>query len=135
MINIHGQARIGRDAELRHTSSTSVCNIPLAFNGGYGDRKFTTWVEVSIWGKQAEGLAQYLTKGKSVVVTMKDLKQETFTKQDGTVSTKLTAQLVDLEFSSGGERTEQAAPPKQAPPPKPAPSPQSFEDFDDCIPF
>ena len=36
---IAGQARIGRDAELRHTSSTSVCNIPLAFNGGYGDRK------------------------------------------------------------------------------------------------
>ena len=24
MINIHGQARIGRDAELRHTSSTSA---------------------------------------------------------------------------------------------------------------
>ena len=130
---IAGQARIGRDAELRHTSSTSVCNIPLAFNGGYGDRKFATWIEVSIWGKQAEGLAQYLTKGKSVVVTLKDLKQETFTKQDGTVTPKLTAQLVDLEFSAGGERTEQSAP-KPAPPPKP--TPQSFEDFDDSdIPF
>ena len=129
---IAGQARIGRDAELRHTSSTSVCNIPLAFNGGYGDRKFTTWIEVSIWGKQAEGLAQYLTKGKSVVVTLKDLKQEEFTKRDGAASTKLTAQLVDLEFSAGGE---QAAAPKPAPPPKPAPA-QSFEDFDDdSIPF
>lgn len=127
---IAGQARIGRDAELRHTSSTSVCNVPLAFNGGYGDRKFTTWIEVSIWGKQAEGLAQYLTKGKSVVVTLKDLKLEEFTKKDGTVSTKLVAQLVDLEFSSGGERTEQSAPA-----PKPAPSPQSFEDFDDDLPF
>lgn len=130
MINIHGQARIGRDAELRHTSSTSVCNIPLAFNGGYGDRKFTTWIDVSIWGKQADGLAQYLTKGKSVVVTLKDLKLEEFTKRDGTVSTKLAAQLVDLEFSAGGERTEQPAPP-----PKPKPAPQSFEDFEDDIPF
>ena len=133
MINIHGQARIGRDAELRHTSSTSVCNVPLAFNGGYGDRKFTLWIDVSIWGKQAEGLAQYLTKGKGVVVTLKDLKLEEFTKKDGTASTKLVAQLVDLEFSSGGERTEQAATPKPAP--KPAPTPQSFEDFDDDIPF
>ena len=131
---IAGQARIGRDAELRHTGKSSVCNIPLAFNGGYGENKFTTWIEVSIWGKQAEGLAQYLTKGKSVVVTLKDLKQETFTKQDGTVTPKLTAQLVDLEFSSGGERTEQAAAPKPAPTPKP--TPQSFEDFDDSdIPF
>jgi len=129
---IAGQARIGRDAELRHTSSTSVCNVPLAFNGGYGDRKFTTWIEVSIWGKQAEGLAQYLTKGKSVVVTLKDLKLEEFTKKDGTASTKLTAQLVDLEFSAGGERTEKSAP---NPPPKPAPPPQSFEDFDEDIPF
>ena len=128
---IAGQARIGRDAELRHTSSTSVCNIPLAFNGGYGERKFTTWIEVSIWGKQAEGLSQYLKKGKGVVVTLRDLKLEEFTKKDGTVSTKLTAQLVDLEFSAGGERTEQAAPA-----PKPAPAPQSFEDFgDDDIPF
>ena len=128
---IAGQARIGRDAELRHTSSTSVCNIPLAFNGGYGDRKFTTWIEVSIWGKQAEGLSQYLKKGKGVVVTLRDLKLEEFTKKDGTVSTKLTAQLVDLEFSAGGERTEQAAPA-----PKPAPSSQSFEDFEDSdIPF
>ena len=131
---IAGQARIGRDAELRQTSSTSVCNIPLAFNGGYGDRKFTTWIEVNIWGKQAEGLAQYLTKGKSVVVTLKDLKQEEFTKRDGTVTSKLTAQLVDLEFSAGGERTEKAAAPKPAPPPKPTPA-QSFEDFDDDIPF
>ena len=131
---IAGQARIGRDAELRHTSSTSVCNVPLAFNGGYGERKFTTWIEVSVWGKQAEGLAQYLVKGKGVVVTLKDLKLEEFTKKDGTVSTKLVAQLVDLEFSSGGERTEQAAP---APKPtqKPAPAPQSFEDFDDDLPF
>ena len=123
---IAGQARIGRDAELRHTSSTSVCNVPLAFNGGYGDRKFTTWIEVSIWGKQAEGLAQYLTKGKSVVVTLKDLKQEEFTKRDGTASSKLTAQLVDLEFSAGGERTEQSAP---------KPAPRSFEDFEDDLPF
>ena len=133
---IAGQARIGRDAELRHTSRTSACNIPLAFGGGYGDRKFTTRIEVSIWGKQAEGLAQYLTKGKSVVVTLKDLKQEEFTKRDGTVTQKLTAQLVDLEFSAGGERTEQAATPKPVPPPKPAPATQSFEDFDDdSIPF
>jgi len=133
---IAGQARIGRDAELRHTSSASVCNVPLAFNGGYGERKFTTWIEVSIWGKQAEGLAQYLTKGKSVVVTLKDLKLEEFTKKDGTTSTKLVAQLVDLEFSAGGERTEQAAAPKPAPPPKPAPvTAQSFEDFEDDIPF
>lgn len=106
--------------------------MPLAFNGGYGDRKFTTWIEVSIWGKQAEGLTQYLTKGKSVVVTLKDLKQEEFTKRDGTASSKLTAQLVDLEFSAGGERTEQAAP-KPAPPPKPAT--RSFEDFEDDLPF
>ena len=127
---IAGQARIGRDAELRHTSSTSVCNIQLAFNGGYGERKFTTWIEVSIWGKQADGLAQYLKKGKGVVVTLKDLKLEEFTKKDGTVSTKLTAQLVDLEFSAGGERTEQAAPA-----PKPAPAPSSFDDFEDNIPF
>jgi single-strand DNA-binding protein len=40
----------------------------MAINEGYGDKKQTIWVKGSLWGKRAESLAQYLTKGGLVHV-------------------------------------------------------------------
>ena len=94
-----GLARLGKDAELRQAGSTAVCNVALAFNVGYGDRKTTTWVEVAILGKQAEGLQPHLTKGAAIVAHLKDVKLEEYTKRDGKRGVKLTATLVDMEFA------------------------------------
>lgn len=133
-----GLARIGRDVELKYTSSNmAVCNVALAFNVGYGDRKTTTWVEASLWGRQAEGLAPHLLKGTAIVAYLKDIKLDEFVRRDGTSGAKLVGVLTDLEFAGSRQESEQA--PRQAPPPpppKPEPAPaQSFEDFDDDIPF
>jgi single-strand DNA-binding protein len=126
-----GLARIGRDAELKYTTNNmAVCNVALAFTIGFGDRKTTTWVEVAIWGKQAEGLAKHLVKGSAIVAHLKDLKIEEYKKRDGTNGAKLTATLVDMEFA--GSKPEGAAQdqPRQAQPP------QKFEDFEDFdVPF
>lgn len=129
-----GLARIGRDVELKYTGSNmAVCNVALAFNVGYGGRKTTTWVEASLWGKQAEGLAPHLLKGTAIVAYLKDIKLEEYTKRDGTTGAKLVGVMTDLEFAGSRQEGEQAPPP----PPKPAPQPaQSFEDFyDSDIPF
>ena len=60
--------RIGRDAELRFTAAgDAVCSVPVAVDygrKGQDGKKPTQWYEVTLWGKQAEGLAEYLTKGK-----------------------------------------------------------------------
>lgn len=135
-----GLARIGCDAELKYTSSNmAVCNVSLAFNVGYGDRKTTTWVEAAIFGKQAEGLANHLLKGTAIVAHLKDIKLEEYDKRDGTRGAKLTATLVDLEFAGskqdGGQAPAPQQPPRQAPPARPAPPAQNFEDFDDDMPF
>lgn len=135
-----GLARIGRDAELKYTSSNmAVCNVALAFNVGYGDRKTTTWVETAIWGKQAEGLANHLLKGTAIVAHLKDIKLEEYDKRDGTRGAKLTATMVDLEFAGskqdGGQAPAPQQPPRQSPPPRQAPPAQNFEDFEDDIPF
>ena len=130
-----GLAHVGRDAELRTVGSTSVCNVALAFNVGYGDRKTTTWVEVAIWGKQAEGLQPHLVKGAAIVAHLKDIKLEEYTKRDGTSGAKLTATLVDMEFAGSKQDAAPAQQPRQSPPPRQAPPPQSFEDFEEDIPF
>ena len=56
--------RLGRDAELRTTQSgEKVLGFAVANDVGFGERKQTLWADCSLWGRRAEALAQYLTKG------------------------------------------------------------------------
>ncbi len=58
---------IGKDAELRSTpNGKSVADFSLATTDRYND--VTTWWKVTIWGKLAESVTQYLTKGTKVRV-------------------------------------------------------------------
>ena len=65
---------LGRDAELRYTPGGSpVATLNLAtteiWNDKAGQRQEKTeWHRVVLWGKSAESLAEYLTKGKQIYV-------------------------------------------------------------------
>ncbi|MBT3339248.1 MAG: single-stranded DNA-binding protein [Anaerolineae bacterium] len=65
---------LGRDPEMRYTpSGQAVTNLNIATNRQYtsnsGEKvKETTWFRVSVWGKQAETVNQYLSKGSKVLV-------------------------------------------------------------------
>src|SRR5947209_6049716 len=63
-----------RDPELRHTpSGTPVCSLRVAVNTRRKDES-GEWVDkpnyfdVTVWGKQGENCAQYLSKGRPVAV-------------------------------------------------------------------
>lgn len=140
-----GLARIGRDAEIRHTAGgDAVASLSLAFTygrKGEDGKRPTQWVEASLWGKRAEALAQYLTKGSLVAVTLEDVAIQTFNKSDGSVGTKLAGRVIDIELAGGGQAAAPSAPPPPPPPPKPTPRPAAppagsgFDDMDDDIPF
>lgn len=69
MLQGFAVGRIGKDAELRNTKEgTAVSNFSLAVEVGWGERKKTLWIDCALWGKQAEGLTKYLTKGKTIAV-------------------------------------------------------------------
>lgn len=62
-----------RDCDLRYTASgTAVCNMSIAVNTKYksGDeyKENVCYVDVVVWGKQGESCAQYLSKGRQVLV-------------------------------------------------------------------
>lgn len=62
--------RIGKDAELRSTNNgDQVCGFSVAVDSRQGREKVTNWWRVSLWGKRAEALSQYLTKGSNVAVS------------------------------------------------------------------
>jgi len=59
----------GKDAEFKTTQDgKEFCSFSVGVSTGYGDRKATTWVDVTKWGKGAEGLARILRKGSKVTV-------------------------------------------------------------------
>lgn len=64
-----------RDPELRSTGSgTSVCSLRVACNTRRKDGQSGEWVDkanyfdVTIWGRQGENAAQYLSKGRPVAI-------------------------------------------------------------------
>jgi single-strand DNA-binding protein len=65
---------LGRDAEMRFTAGgTPVATVSIATTERFTDRdgqkrEDTQWHRIVIWGKTAESLHEYLTKGKQIYV-------------------------------------------------------------------
>jgi len=65
---------LGRDAELRYTpGGAAVATLNLATTEVWNDKggqrqEKTEWHRIVLWGKQAESLQEYLTKGKQIYV-------------------------------------------------------------------
>ena len=65
---------LGRDAELRYTpGGAAVATLNMATTEVWNDKagqrqEKTEWHRVVLWGKSAESLSEYLTKGKQIYV-------------------------------------------------------------------
>jgi single-strand DNA-binding protein len=65
---------LGRDAELRYTpGGAAIATINMATTEVWNDKQGarqekTEWHRIVVWGKTAESLAEYLTKGKQIYV-------------------------------------------------------------------
>ena len=133
-----GQARLGRDAELRTLADGGVvASLALAFDRRDKGAKVTDWVEGALWGKRAEALAPYLKKGGTLTVTLEDLHSTTYTNKEGVVVAKLVGRVVGIELGSSPAQDRPAAHPPAPRPPSPAPRPAaSFsDDMDPDVPF
>ena len=98
--------RVTRDSELRTTpNGTSVTDVSVVSNRIWskaGDRQEeSTFVDVTLWGKQAESLSQYLTMGRHVMVEAR-LKLNSWETDEGVKRNKLTlvAENVNLTPSN-----------------------------------
>ena len=98
-------ATIGRDAELKNANGKPFLSLSAAYDVGYGANKKTQWLSLTMWGVQAEKAAQYLTKGKQIVVNVSDLHVE---EHNGKSYLKGTIQ--GFEFVRGGGGQQQAEP-------------------------
>jgi single-strand DNA-binding protein len=90
---------IGKDAEVRYLpSAQAVLSVNVANHIGFGEKRQTIWVRVTLWGKRAEGeLKNHLLKGREVFVSG-ELTLSEYTANDGTRKTQLelNANIIDL---------------------------------------
>ncbi len=136
-----------RDPQLRYLpSGMAVCEFGLAASRRFRDKdgnqkEEVCFVDVSAWGRQAETINQYMTKGKPILIEGR-LKYDQWTGQDGQKRSRLSVVAENFQFVGpraegpvglSGERTSAAGAPAGTTPPVdlddvPPPS-------DDNIPF
>ncbi|PYS92023.1 MAG: single-stranded DNA-binding protein [Acidobacteria bacterium] len=141
---------LGRDPELRYTpQGTPNCTFSLASNErrktSAGEQQdITTWFRVTVWGKRAETVAQYLSKGRSVYVEGR-LHVEEWTDRDGKPRFTLEVNASDVQFiGSANEGERDGIPVRQsaqtntraaAASATSKRAPQPTDDEEDSIPF
>lgn len=115
-----------RDPELRQTpNGQSVCSFSLALNRSYKDssgewQEMTDYVDIVAWGPLGERVAQYVTKGRPVLVSGR--LQSSSWEQDGKKRTKVEVNAQDVTFLGGrGEGGDSAPSQPSAPASKPTP--------------
>jgi len=133
-----------RDPQLRYLpNNTPVCEFGMAVNRRWRDRDGNfqdevCFVDLTAFGRQAETLNQYLSKGRALLVDGR-LKFDSWTAQDGSKRSKLRVIVENFQFvGARGEVEPGAGPPASSP----AAAPEPAEEFEatgeagpDDIPF
>jgi len=136
---------LGRDAELRYTpGGAAVSTINMATTEVWNDKagqrqEKTEWHRVVLWGKSAESLSEYLTKGKQIYVEGR-LQTRQWDDKDGNkrYTTEIRGdRIVLLGGGSGGRGAGGGTMPRGGDEMgSHAPTPESSEPLtDDDIPF
>jgi single-strand DNA-binding protein len=108
--------RLGRDPEMRYLpDGTAVTNMNVATDRRWTDKatgqpaQETTWFRVSVWGRQAESVNQYLSKGRMVLIEghLRPDPQtggpRIYTRQDGTAGSSFELFAETVRFLGGRE--------------------------------
>lgn len=107
MNKVFLMGNLGTDAELKKVGENSVLNFRIAVNQSWKNAKGekqerTDWFSCALWGKRADAIAQYLTKGTRVVVEG-ELRTRDYEK-DGVKHYATDISVQNIEFAGGAKR-------------------------------
>lgn len=131
MNSISISGNLGKDAEMRALGDgTPVLSFSVA--DSQGRDKQSIWWNCAIFGKRAESLQQYLTKGQTVTVNGSVSERE-WNDKDGQKRKSMDVRVNDIALQGG--KKEEAPQGRQPTPLKPSPRSSGFDDDSDPIPF
>lgn len=95
-----------REPELRYTpGGSAVGEFGLAVNRKFNDKEETCFVDIVVWGKQAETCSRYLEKGVSVLIEGRLQLDQWQDKESGARRSRLRVVAERVQFlGRGGER-------------------------------
>ena len=103
-----------RDPELRQLQSGgTVCRFGLASNRSFKNRQTGTvtqdvcFIDVDVWGAQAESCNQYLQKGRPVLIEGR-LKFDSWKDAEGQTRSKYSIVAESVQFLAAGNQAETA---------------------------
>lgn len=119
--------------ELRFLSDqTPVLQFSFALNSGYGEKKTTSWINCSIFGKRAQTLSDMLNKGDRVGISG-ELTNRKYTDKSGAEKYSLECRINDLTLL--GSKSDTSYQPKENNAPQANSDATNWDDMDDKIPF
>ncbi len=136
--------RIGNDATLKHLpSGTAILEINAVYDIGFGDKKESQWIKLSMFGQRAEKLVSHFTKGSQIVIHADEIKARAYMNNAGQAACSLEGKLIEFQFAGGGNQQQAPQPQQYAPQQAPMQAPmqqqpqynESAMDYDDSIPF
>lgn len=107
--------RTTKDIELRYTQDNKAFGkFSLAVESGYGENKKTNFLNMTAFGKTAETLEKYATKGTKLILECQ-ANQNKYTDKNGNSVTAVDFTVLNFEFaesknSNQGEVNTQPAP-------------------------
>ena len=107
--------RLTDKPELRVTNTgKNVCSFSIAVNEGYGDNRKVTYPKITVWGKQAEYVAEYGEKGMLIEVVSKyNQKKYQNDKGQDVHSHDFVATDVQLIFEKNSSKVNKSYPDEQ----------------------
>ena len=99
MLEVKVSGNVGTCRLVTAAGKSPVLNISLATNRKVGEREFTDWSSVKIWGERAIKLDPYIGKGTKLLISGRP-EARAFKANDGTAKAELVIHANDVEFLS-----------------------------------
>jgi len=139
---------VGKDGELRYLpNGDAILSFSVALSSGYGEKKLTSWMNCSLFGKRAESVAPFILKGSRIGING-EFSARPWKSKEGIEKLSLEVRVADVTLLGGkstvGDQHSEGKPEQQqrsaqSAPSKPAQdqssAPRNFDSFDDDIPF
>jgi single-strand DNA-binding protein len=99
MLEVKVTGNVGTCRLVAPAGKSLVLNVSLATNRKVGEREFTDWTSVKIWGERAQKLAPYIGKGTKLLITGRP-EARAYKGNDGLAKAELVIHANEVEFLS-----------------------------------
>lgn len=109
--------RTTRDVELRYTQSANplaVGRTSIAVESGYGDKKKTSFFNISAFGKTAETMDKFVKKGTKIILECEAAQNE-YTDREGKKQNTVSFIVKSFEFAESKVASSSAGQANDAP--------------------